>query len=77
MARPEATVELGSVSLWGPGHPHWAVTPESPVVLLPSPSLTGRVPIRICPPGAGKAEVTFLLQSPADSHLAKGRWPMG
>lgn len=34
----EATLELGSVSLWGPGHPHWAVTPESPVVILPPPS---------------------------------------
>lgn len=43
----------------------------------PFPAPTCRVPIRICPPGAGKDEVTFLLQSPADSRPAKGRWPMG
>lgn len=78
MTCPEARLELRSVSLWGPGHPHWAVTQESPVVLfLPSPPLAGRIPIRICPTGAGKTKVAFLLQSPADSGRPRGRWPMG
>lgn len=78
MTCPEARSELKSVSLGGPRHPHWAVTQESPDVLfLPSPPLAGRILVRICPPGAGKAKVAFLLQSPADSDRARGRWTMG
>lgn len=53
---PGARLELGSVSLWDCGRPHWAVTlgVHLSCLCLPLPLPTGRVPRKLCPPRAGK-----------------------
>ena len=83
---PGARLELGSVSSWDCGHPHWAVTlgVHLSCLCLPLPLPTGRVP-RTAPregPRHGGPAVapcshrwqTCWLQAPClRPHLSRGR----